>query len=145
MFGCISADVSVKSEATTFTRTLHHSTYLSPICSKTHQIETSENTQLGDETVDLGDNPVAINHRMPALLRMFLVICVTIFYVCARRPSPLPRLQHPLRTRKILQVVDVDGVLGRHDEPDLVVVEARVGGDGPRESCSRSWAVRPSA
>lgn len=31
--------------------------------------------------------------------------------------------------REALQVVDVDGVLGRHDEPDLVVVEARVEGD----------------
>lgn len=31
--------------------------------------------------------------------------------------------------REVLQVVDVDGMPGRHDEPDLVVVEARVEGD----------------
>ena len=41
----------------------------------------------------------------------------------------LPRFQHPLCARKVLQVVDVDGMPGRHDEPDLVVVEARVEGD----------------
>lgn len=38
----------------------------------------------------------------------------------------LPPLQHSLCACEILQVVDVDGVPGRHDEPDLVVVEARV-------------------
>lgn len=40
--------------------------------------------------------------------------------------SSIPRLQHPLCAGEVLQVVDVDGVPGRHDEPDLVVVEARV-------------------
>lgn len=38
-------------------------------------------------------------------------------------------LQRPLCAREVLQIVDVDGVPGRHDEPDLVVVEARVEGD----------------
>lgn len=41
----------------------------------------------------------------------------------------LSHLQRPLCTREVLQVVDVDGMPGRHDEPDLVVVEARVEGD----------------
>lgn len=31
--------------------------------------------------------------------------------------------------REILQIVDIDGVLGRHDEPNLVVVEARIEGN----------------
>lgn len=40
--------------------------------------------------------------------------------------SSIPRLQYPLCAREIIQVVDIDGMLRRHDEADLVVVEARV-------------------
>lgn len=40
-------------------------------------------------------------------------------------PSSLPSLQQLLCAREILQVVDDDGVLGRHDKPDLVIVGAR--------------------
>lgn len=43
--------------------------------------------------------------------------------------SSIPRLQYPLCAREIIQVVDVDGMLRRHDEADLVVVEARVEAD----------------
>ena len=43
--------------------------------------------------------------------------------------SSIPRFQRLLCAGEVLQVVDIDGVPGRHDEPDLVVVEARVEGD----------------
>ena len=43
--------------------------------------------------------------------------------------SSIPRFQRLLCVREVLQVVDIDGVLRRHDEPDLVVVEARFEGD----------------
>lgn len=40
--------------------------------------------------------------------------------------SSIPRLQYPLCAREIIQVVNIYGVLRRHDEANLVVVEARV-------------------
>ena len=43
--------------------------------------------------------------------------------------TPYLALQRPLYAGEVLQVVDVDGMPGRHDEPDLVVVEARVEGN----------------
>lgn len=44
----------------------------------------------------------------------------------SHKSAYLPRLQRLLRVREVLQIVDVDGAPDRHDEPDLVVVEARV-------------------